>query len=171
MGAGGRVVRWTGTHPLAGCNELGALQAAGDGAEEERMIGWNRRRWAWKPLLLIGATLAGGCAGASQIEVPATLPNTTQQDFLTLRWALAREGGVARAVGVAETSGAVSWDAAVDLYGLDAGGRIVSRGWTVVRPSFSQRTAPFEVRAVETGRETEFRLVVVRSRQFSRPGD
>ena len=136
------------------------------------MIGWNRRRAAWKGLLLIGAMVAGGCAGASRIEVPSTLPNTTSQDFLTFRWALVREAGVARAVGVAEaSSGGSSWDAIVDLYGLDGGARIVSRGTAVVRPGFSQQTAHFEVSARETGQETEFRLVVVHSRQFSRPGD
>jgi hypothetical protein len=115
--------------------------------------------------------VVGGCASAPRIDVPSTLPNVTRQDFLTLRWALAREGGVAWAVGVAESSSGPSWDAVFDLYGLDAGGQIVSRGSSVVRPAFSSRETPFEVRLVETGRETEFRLVVVRSRLSSRPGD
>lgn len=133
------------------------------------MVGWNRPWWEWKALLLlVGAMVAGGCAGAPRI-VPSTLPNVTRQDFLTLRWALAREGGIARAVGVAEASASASWDAVVDLYGVDGGGQIVSRGSTAVRPGFSLGAAPFEVRLTETGKEAEFRLVVARSRQSVRP--
>lgn len=138
-------------------------------AEGERAIVRNRRQLEWMTLLLM--MVAGGCASALRIDVPSTLPNVTRQDFLTLRWALAREGGAARAVGVAGASSGASWDAVVDLYGLDGGGRIVSRGSSVVRPGFSSREAPFEVRLVEADRETEFRLVVVRARQSSRPGD
>jgi hypothetical protein len=134
------------------------------------MIGRNRRRRRWTALaLLIGASAAGGCGGAPRIDVPSTLPNVTRQDFLTLRWALSRDGGVARAVGVAESSGSTSWDAVLELYGLDGREQIVSRGTTAVRPGFGPGATSFEVRLVETGRETEFRLVVARSRQSSRP--
>ena len=134
------------------------------------MIGWSRRRWKWTALaLLIGATAAGGCGGAPRIDVPSTLPNVTRQDFLTLRWALSREGGIARAVGVAEGSGGTSWDAVLALYGLDGREQIVSQGSASVRPGFGPGATPFEVRLVETGQETEFRLVVDRARQSSRP--
>ena len=34
--------------------------------------------------LLLGMLVAGGCAAPSRIEVPSVLPNTTQEQFLTL---------------------------------------------------------------------------------------
>jgi hypothetical protein len=123
------------------------------------------------PLVLIVAALgAAGCAGAPRIDVPSTLPNVTREGFLTLRWTLLRQSGVARAVGVAEPSGGGQWDAVVDLLGVDAGGRIVSRGSTAVQPGFAPGPTPFEASLVETGRETDFRLVVARAQQYSRPG-
>jgi hypothetical protein len=103
--------------------------------------------------------------------VPSTLPNVTQQDFLTLRWALQRESGTARAVGVAQASTGTGWDAVLDLYGLDRDGRIVSRGSRVVRPGFGPGPTAFDVALTETGREAEFQLHVARSRLNSRPGD
>jgi hypothetical protein len=107
---------------------------------------------------------------AARIEVPPTLPNLTRQDFLTLRWALLRRGGMASAVGVAEASGGAPWDATVTLHGLDGQGQVVSRGTSVVRPGFAPGPTPFEVRLVETGRETEFRLGAIRAQLYSRPG-
>jgi hypothetical protein len=127
--------------------------------------------WGWTGLVLALALTGGACAGASRIDVPSTLPNVTQEDFLTLRWALQREGGTARAVGVAEPSTGTSWDATLDLYGLDREGRIVSRGSRVVRPEFAPGPTPFEVALVETGREAEFQLHVAHSRINSRSGD
>jgi hypothetical protein len=125
----------------------------------------------WAGLVLASVLIGGGCAGASRLEVPSTLPNITHQDFLTLRWALQREAGTARAVGIAEASTGTHWDAVLDLYGLDREGRIVSRGSRVVRPDFSPGPTPFEVALAETGREAEFQLHVTRSRLNSRPGD
>ena len=125
----------------------------------------------WTYLVLTLALAGGGCAGAPRIDVPSTLPNVTREDFLTLRWALRHEGGKARAVGVAEPSSGIPWDAILDLYGLDGQGRIVSRGSSVVRPGFAPGPTPFEVTLVETSRETEFQVHVAHSRQYSRPGD
>ena len=125
----------------------------------------------WAGLVFASALAGGGCAGASRLEVPSTLPNVTQQDFLTLRWALEREGGTARAVGLAEASTGTGWDAVLDLYGLDREGRIVSRGTRMVRPGFGPGPTAFEVALAETGREAEFQLHVARSRINSRPGD
>ena len=125
----------------------------------------------WAGLVLTLALAGGGCAGASRIDVPSTLPNVTREDFLTLRWALQREGGTARAVGIAEASSGPGWDAVFDLYGLDRERRIVSRGSSVVRPGFAPGPTAFEVALVETGREAEFQLHVARSRMNSRPGD
>jgi hypothetical protein len=104
-----------------------------------------------------------GCATPRPIDVPSTLPNVTREDFLTPRWALVRQDGMARAAGVAESSGAGQWDATLDLVGLDDAGRPVSRGSTVVRPGFGPGATSFEVTLVETGRETEFRLRVARA--------
>jgi hypothetical protein len=130
------------------------------------------RRARVRTCLLLTLALAGGsCAGATRIEVPSTLPNVTRQDFLTLRWALLREGGTARAVGLAEPSTPIPWDATLDLFGLDGRGRIVSRGTTVVRQDFAPGPTAFEVALVETNRETEFQLHVAHSRQTSRSGD
>jgi len=126
------------------------------------------RGWTCLALTL---ALASGCAAASRIEVPAALPNVTRQDFLTIRWALRHERGTARAVGIAEPSSGVQWDATLALYGLDGQGRIVSRGSIALRPGFASGPTPFEVTLVETSRETEFQLHVARSRQYSRPGD
>ncbi len=101
--------------------------------------------------------------------MPASLPNVTREGFLTLRWALLRQDGVARAVGVAEPSSSGQWDATLDLVSVDDAGRIVSRGSTAVRPGFAPGPTPFEASVVETGRETGFRLVA-RVQQYSRPG-
>jgi hypothetical protein len=124
----------------------------------------------WAAFVLVAAVGATGCAGTGPIEVPSSLPNVTRQDFVTLRWTLLREGRVARAVGVAESSGAGQWDAVVELRGVDDAGRTVSRGSTMVRPGFARGPASFEATVVETGRETAFRLHVVQAQQYSRPG-
>jgi hypothetical protein len=120
-------------------------------------------------LLLVALLVAAGCATPSGIDVPASLPNVTREGSLTLRWALLRQDGVARAAGVAESSSSGQWDATVDLVGVDDADRIVSRGSTAVRPGFAPRPIPFEATLVETGRETGFRLVA-RVQQYSRPG-
>jgi hypothetical protein len=134
------------------------------------MIRPNGRMRGWAGLVLALALAGWGCAGAPRIEVPSTLPNVAQEDFLTLRWALQREGGTARAVGLAEPSTGTDWDATLDLFGVDRDGRIVSRGSRVVRPGFAPGPTPFEVALAETGREAEFQLHVTRSRMNSRPG-
>ncbi len=131
----------------------------------------NGRIRGWTGFALALALASAGCAGASRLEVPSTLPNETRQDFLTLRWALERAGGTARAVGLAEASTGTEWDALLDLYGLDREGRIVSRGSRVVRPGFGPGPTAFEVTLTETGREAEFQLHVTRSRINSRPGN
>ena len=119
--------------------------------------------------LLLGMLGAGACAAPSRIEVPSALPNTTQEQFLTLRWALVRDGGTVRAVGLATSSAGSQWDADVALEGLDGLGRIASRGSRILRPGFGPGPMAFDVELVPTGGETEFRLRVVRAQQFSRP--
>jgi hypothetical protein len=119
--------------------------------------------------LLIVALGAGACAGARAIDVPSALPNVTRHDFLTLRWALLRQDGVARAVGFAESTGGGRWDASVDLLGLDGAGQVVSRGSTALQPGFAPGPLAFEMTLAETGRETDFRLRVTRAQQYARP--
>jgi hypothetical protein len=98
------------------------------------------------------------------------LPNTTRQQFLTLRWAFVRGERTARAVGTAESSGGNRWDAIVALEGVDGGGQVVSRSSSVIRPGFGAQPTAFEVELAPGGGEGEFRLRVVRAEQFSRPG-
>lgn len=127
-------------------------------------------RWvALAGALLLGVLGAGACAAPSRIEVPPTLPNTTQEQFLTLRWALVKGGGTVRAVGQAASSAGSHWDAQVALEGLDGQGRIASRGSRILRPGFGPGPVAFEVELVPTGGETEFRLRVVRAQRFSQP--
>jgi hypothetical protein len=123
-------------------------------------------RWGWLLLVLLAA---GACGGLPRIAVPPDLPNTTRAQFLALRWALVRETGRVQAVGLAESTSGGQWDAAVALEGVDAEGRVVSRGSGAIRPGFGGGSTPFQVDLVPTGRETDFRLRVVRAEQFARP--
>jgi hypothetical protein len=119
--------------------------------------------------LLASLLVAGGCAVAPRTAIPPDLPNTTREQFLTLRWALVRERGKAQAVGRAESTSGSRWDATVALEGLDGHGRVVSHGSAIVRPGFGPGPTPFEAELVPAGAETEFRLRVVSAQQFSRP--
>jgi hypothetical protein len=127
------------------------------------------RRTVVGPLLLASLLVAGGCATSARITVPPDLPQTTREQFLTLRWALVRESGSVRAVGVAEPTSGGQWDATVALEGLDGQGRVVSRGSASLRPGFGSGPTAFQAELVPTGGETTFRLTVVRAQQYSRP--
>jgi hypothetical protein len=127
------------------------------------------RRVARHGWLLMALLAFGACAERPRIAVPPDLPNTTREQFLTLRWALVREPGRVEAVGQAEASGS-NWDATIALEGVDAGGRVVSRGVRVLRPGFGPGPTPFQVDLVPAGGEREFRLRVVHAQQFARPG-
>ena len=124
----------------------------------------SRQGWALAALLVMG-----GCAELPRIAVPPDLPNTTREQFLTLRWALVRESGRVQAIGQAEAAGS-NWEATVVLEGVDAQGRVVSRGSRVLRPGFGPGPTPFQVELVPAGGETDFRLRVVHAQQFARPG-
>jgi hypothetical protein len=119
--------------------------------------------------LLAAVLLASGCAAPARIEVPPELPNTTAEQFLTLRWALVREDRMVRAVGTAQSSSGIEWDATLELLGLDAQGRVVSQNSSVVRSGFGIGPTAFEVALVPRGGETAFRLRVLRARQHERP--
>ena len=123
----------------------------------------SRRGWLLAALLALG-----GCAGLPRLAVPPDLPNTTREQFLTLRWASVRESGRVLAIGQAEVSGS-NWDATVALEGVDAQGRVVSRGTHILRPGFGPGPTPFQVELVPAGGEADFRLRVVHAQQFARP--
>jgi hypothetical protein len=123
----------------------------------------------WRNRLLAAVLLASGCAVPARIEVPPELPNTTQEQFLTLRWALVREQQRVRAVGTAQSSMGIEWDATLELLGLDVQGRVVSRNSSVVRSGFGVGPAVFEVALVPRGGETAFRLHVLWARLREHP--
>jgi hypothetical protein len=114
--------------------------------------------------------LVSGCAVSAGIQVPPELPNTTVEQFLTLRWALVREDGRVRAVGTAQSSmGGIEWDATLELVSFDAQGRVVNQNSTSVRSGFGVGPTAFEVPLVTRGGEAVFRLHVVSARQYERP--
>ena len=120
--------------------------------------------------LLAALLLVSGCAVPAGIQVPAELPNTTAEQFLTLRWALVREDGRARAVGTAQSSmGGIEWDATLELLSFDAQGRVVNQNSTVVRSGFGAGPTAFELPLVTRGGEAVFRLHVQSARQYERP--
>ena len=126
---------------------------------------------AWRGWFLAVTLFAGGCAASPRAEVPPALPSTTQEQFLTLRWALVRGEGAVRALGRAESSSAGGrWDATVALEGVDARGVVVSRSLTIIRPGFGPGPTDFEAALVPKGSETDYRLRVDRLHQYTRPG-
>lgn len=111
-------------------------------------------------LSLAGAALAG-CAGPTRPAVPAELPHLAREQGFELRWALERDAGAVRAIGLARTLAHLEAQLTVALFGVDAGGRIASRGTTVVRFGFAREPAPFAVELRPTGREATFELRIV----------
>jgi len=105
------------------------------------------------------------CAPGPRSVIPADLPLTTREDMFVIRWALQREATVTRAVGLIESAFTTPNQVALGLYGLDAQGRIVSRGTSWIRPSdFGSRSLPFSVELKPTGQETKFGLHVLEYR-------
>jgi hypothetical protein len=94
--------------------------------------------------------------------IPAELPLTTHDQIFTIRWALQKEASLTRAVGTLTTSTSAPARATLGLFGLDAGGRIVSRGTSWVRPSsFGSPSMPFSVELTPTGQEARYDLRVL----------
>jgi hypothetical protein len=118
--------------------------------------------------LLAAALLVSACAAPSRIEVPTELPNTTQEQFLTLRWALVYEDSRVRAVGTAQSSMGLDWDATLELIGFDAQGLVVNQNSSVVLSGFSKGPTSFEVPLVTRGGESTFRLQVLGARLHER---
>ena len=114
-------------------------------------------------LLAVLAMLAAvaGCAAAPRIDVPAELPLQTNDQLFTIRWALQREASVARAVGRVRPSFDAEARLTLALFGVDAGGHIVSRGITYLRSDFNRQPILFAVELTPTGREASFELRVL----------
>ncbi|MGH7358697.1 MAG: hypothetical protein ACREJR_07785 [Candidatus Rokuibacteriota bacterium] len=123
-------------------------------------IGRPARRLGLAVLIL---TAAVGCATPAPIEVPAELPLVTNDQLFEFRWALQREAARTRAVGRVRSSSETEFRLTLDLYGIDAGGRIVSRGRTYVRSDFDRQAMPFSVETRPTGQETRYELRVIES--------
>ena len=119
--------------------------------------------------LLAAVLLVSACAVPAGIQVPAELPHTTVEQFLTLRWALVPEDGRVRAVGTAQSSSGIEWDATLELLGFDGEGRVVNQNSTVVRSGFGVGPTAFELPLVTRGGEATFRLHALRARQYERP--
>jgi hypothetical protein len=107
------------------------------------------------------AAVIGCAAPAPPLQVPAELPLVTNEQLFEFRWALQREASRARAVGLVTPSFDTEFSMTLGFYGVDAGGRIVSRGTTYVRADFAQRSTPFSVDLTPTGREARFELRII----------
>jgi len=119
---------------------------------------------------MVLALLTAACAVPAPLAIPADLPNHTDQWGFSFRWALAREPTTVRAAGVMESSSRVIPWATLALFGVDASGRVVSRGQTDVRGGFGRTSLPFEITLRPTGREERFDLVLLHA-QEGKPGE
>jgi hypothetical protein len=102
-----------------------------------------------------------GCAAPARIEVPADLPLVTNEQMFEFRWALERDAARTRAVGLVRPSFNTEFSMTLGLYGVDASGRIVSRGSTYVQSQFGRPAAPFRVDLAPTGQETRYELRLI----------
>jgi hypothetical protein len=125
-----------------------------------------RPKYPTRWLLALGMLVAlAGCSPGPRAMIPAELPLTMNQDIFEIRWALQKEATVVRAVGLINTQTTTPAQVTLGFYGLDAQGRIVSRGTSWVRPSdFGSRSLPFTVELTPTGQETKFELHVLEYR-------
>jgi hypothetical protein len=111
------------------------------------------------PLLL----LLAGCAGpkAVPIQLPSSLPLTTDDEEFEVRWALQQEPGLVQAVG--QVSGvadaALAANLTLTLFGLGPDGKIVSRGFAFVEGPFDQGQT-FAIKVKPKGRETKWEIRV-----------
>ncbi len=111
--------------------------------------------------------LLAGCATGPRVDVPAELPLRVNEQLFTIRYALQQEPTVVRAVGRIVPSIDAEARLTLALFGLDADGRIVSRGTTYLRSEFGDPTIPFAVELTPMGREATF---VLRVLEFHVPG-
>ena len=120
----------------------------------------SRGRIRLLPVLAILAALAG-CGETPRVEIPAELPLQMHDQLFAIEWALQREPSVVRGVGRVTPSIDSEARLTLGLFGLDAGGRIVSRGTAHLHSDFASRSIPFTVTLTPTGRESTFELRVL----------
>ena len=120
----------------------------------------SRGRIRLLPVLAILAALAG-CGETPRVEIPAELPLRMHDQLFAIEWALQREPSVVRGVGRVMPSIDSGARLTLGLFGLDAGGRIVSRGTAHLHSDFASRSIPFTVTLTPTGRESTFELRVL----------
>jgi len=119
-----------------------------------------RRRMRLLPVLAILWALAG-CGETARVEIPAELPLQMHDQLFAIEWALQREPSVVRGVGRVTPSIDSEARLTLGLFGLDADGRIVSRGTAYLQSDFASRSIPFTVTLTPTGRESTFELRVL----------
>jgi hypothetical protein len=122
-----------------------------------------RRRRAVRMLgaAVLLAALTACAAPAPRVDVPAELPLRVNDQLFTIRYALQREPAVVRAVGQLVPSIDAESRVTLALFGVDAAGRVESRGTAYLRSEFGTSTIPFAVELTPTGRETAFELRVL----------
>jgi hypothetical protein len=118
-------------------------------------------------LLLAASAMMTGCAASPRVELPADLPLQTNDQLFAFEWALQREPTVVRAVGRVRPSFNSEFWLTLGLFGVDADGRILSRGTAYVRTDFASRATPFAVELTPAGGETRFEL---RALEYHFPG-
>jgi hypothetical protein len=150
---------------LTGAPRLSAGgQATGDGAR--------RRPRRWLSILPLRAIAAGftilvlaACATAPPLPVlaPAELPFHAEESGFPVHWRLERDGAVV-AAGVVEVAAPRRYlNIALELRGVDASGKVVSRGGGNALPPGLSPTPlwPFRLELQPTGSEGRFEVKVV----------
>ena len=130
-----------------------------------------------RPLVLGAlAALLTACAAAPPAPSPGELPfRASDQPPFAVSWRLTEAPASVSAAGILQIDGYVDRlaDATVELAGLDAEGRVVSRATDRLAPrAFAGDAAwPFRLRLVPTGRETRFAVRVAEFNwKVERPG-
>jgi hypothetical protein len=118
------------------------------------------------PVLALLTVLAG-CNAPLKIDVPAELPLRANDQIFAIQWALQKEASTVRAVGILTPSHDTEARVTLGFFGLDADGKIVSRGTGYFRSEIAARNIPFEVFLTPTGREASF---VLRVLNYQLPG-
>jgi hypothetical protein len=124
--------------------------------------------------------LLGGLASIlTACGLPPAAPPPRAEDLpfqgfdqgLVIRWRIDQTPGQARIVGLVDPRGRNVAAAKIEVLGLDAQRRIVSRAQTTVMPTdFMAGPEPFEVRVKTTGQEAAFQPQVLHLRMEDQRG-
>jgi hypothetical protein len=123
------------------------------------------------PRLVLAGLLAAmlGCVAPGPLPRPEDFPSrNVDQPPVTVYWRLDRDTADVSATGLVDVDGLVDRliQVVVELQGLDASGRVVSRGRAITEPRafVGDRTWPFTARLRPTGQEADFALRVTEVR-------